>query len=231
MSRSLSLAIVSCAALSLAPASNAAPISWSIVDVTGGSGIGDAAVSTNGTTIEAANFAGSGGAPDVVINGITFVGIDFLNAGNPTNLVGLNYNNSQNGNGETFGTDSINLMLDTIGFRSQQNVTDADISGLTPGLQYEVQFFLSHTNTASRTQEISDGEGNTIIMKNANPSQAVTGTFTADAAIQFVQFDNLSSGSQLLSGYQLRLVPEPSSLALLGLGGLLISRRRRSDVK
>jgi len=30
-----------------------------------------------------------------------------------------------------------------------------------------------------------------------------------------------------LSGYSLQVVPEPSSLALLGLGGLLIARRRR----
>lgn len=203
-----------------------APITWSIVDVTGLNGVGDAAVSTNGTTIEAANFAGSNGAPNVVVNGITFVGIDFLNNGAPTNLLGLGYDNSQNGNGETSGG-NIDTLLDTIGFKSQQNVTTGQLSGLTIGSQYEVQFFLSHTNTAIRTQEIDDGEGNSIVMKNADPSQAVTGVFTANATTQFVRFDNLSSGSQLLSGYQLRLVPEPGSLALLGLGGLLIVRQRR----
>ena len=224
----ISRLVASCAVLTLAASTIAAPISWSIVDVTGGSGIGDAAVSTNGTTVEAANFAGSGGAPNVVINGITFTGIDFLNSGAPTNLVGLGYNNSQDGNGEVSGG-NIDLLLDTIGFRSQQNVTTGDLTGLVIGKQYEVQFFLSHTNTSTRTQEIADGEGNSIIMKNANPSQAVTGVFTANAVTQFVRFDNLDGGSQLLSGYQLRLIPEPSSLALLGLGGLLISRRRQTS--
>jgi hypothetical protein len=68
-------------------------------------------------------------------------------------------------------------------------------------------------------------------MKNATPSQFVTGTFIADGAAQFVRFDNLSTGSQLLSGYQLRDVtpiPEPSIawLAVAGMSGLLVRRRR-----
>lgn len=227
MLRASTLVLTCCGVLALSHHCDAAPISWSIVDVTGLNGIGDAAVSTTGTTIEAANFAGSGGAPDVVINGVSFDGIDFLNGGAPTNLTGLGYNNSQDGNGETFATDSINLLLNTIGFKSNQNITTGELTGLVSGREYLVQFFLSHTNTATRSQAIDDGEGNSIVMQNANPSQAVTGIFTADDVKQFVRFDNLDTGSQLLSGYQLRLIPEPSSLALLGLGGLLLARRRR----
>lgn len=227
MNRSL-LLILACLPLLASQASGAA-ISWSIVDVTGNSGIGDLAVSTNGTTIEAANFAGSNGAPNVTINGIVFNGINFLTGGTPTNLTGLGYNNSQSGNGETSGG-NIDLLFDTIGFFSGQGVTTGNLSGLTPGEQYEVQFFLSHLPTATRSQQIDDGEGNSIVMQNANPSQAVTGTFTADATTQFVRFDNLDAGSQLLSGYQLRQlgqIPEPTSIALLALGGLLVIRRKR----
>jgi len=36
-----------------------------------------------------------------------------------------------------------------------------------------------------------------------------------------------SPGNQILSGYVLRTVPEPSSTALLGLGGLALALRRK----
>ena len=225
MLRVFVFALISCVALSIVPRADAAPIEWSIVDVTGTNGVGDAAVSTNGTLVEAVNFGG-GTVVDTTVNTVTFTGVDVTNSEAPTNLTGLGYEDAQNGNGES-GIGAIDVMFDTIGFDANVGSHTAALVGLTDGLKYEVQFFLSHTNTASRSQRIADGEGNSIDMKNADPSQAVTGTFTAVGTSQAVTFQNLNSGSQLLSGYQLRLVPEPSSLALLFAGGLLIARRRR----
>jgi hypothetical protein len=59
----------------------------------------------------------------------------------------------------------------------------------------------------------------------------VTATFTNDAdfkdAISFEAFDGATSTGLQLNAYQLRSVPEPSSTALLGLGGLALILRRR----
>lgn len=204
----------------------AAPMSWSIVDVSGTSGIGDAAVSTNGSLVEAVNFGGST-VVNTTVNTVTFTGVDVTAGGAPTNLTGLGYEDAQDGNGES-GIGDIDVMFDTIGFDSGVGSHNASLAGLIDGQEYEVQFFLSHVNTATRSQSIGDGEGNSIVMQNARPSQAVTGIFTAQGTSQAVTFQNLNAGSQLLSGYQLRAVPEPGSLALLALSGLLIARRRRS---
>ena len=62
-------------------------------------------------------------------------------------------------------------------------------------------------------------------------SLLVTGTFVADATSQSfsVEAKEVSGGSAggQLNAVLLHEVPEPGSLALLGLGGLLIARRRR----
>jgi len=48
------------------------------------------------------------------------------------------------------------------------------------------------------------------------------GTYGSSASLADFQFDEFSCASEVVS-----LVPEPSSLALLGLGGLGLIRRRR----
>ncbi|MGB0767157.1 MAG: PEP-CTERM sorting domain-containing protein [Phycisphaeraceae bacterium] len=58
----------------------------------------------------------------------------------------------------------------------------------------------------------------------------VTGTFTADAATQTFTvevLDGTTSAGGQINALLLTEVPEPGSLALLGLGSLLIARRRR----
>ncbi len=182
------------------PAHGAA-ISWKVGDIDGGSGLIDFSVSTDGQLVEAANFGGAG-VPDVTVNSVEFTGVDFVGGQNLTNLVGLTYENSQTGNGATAGG-AIDGLIDTIGFDSGVNVQNANLTGLTPGNLYQVEFFVSHVPTATRTLAIQDDLNNTATLSHANPSQFASGVFAADGATQALTFD-ASTGSQLLSGYQLR---------------------------
>lgn len=59
----------------------------------------------------------------------------------------------------------------------------------------------------------------------------ITGTGLGDTPIQTVTFTNNSGSNDGVSWDRLayEIVPEPGSLALLAIGGLLVAKRRRRD--
>ena len=216
--------------LASASTANAAAIAWTatVVDTTDlspgpGTGLGDLAVSTSGILVEAINFGST--AADVTVNGVLFSGVI---TGNTTH-----YSSDLNGadggiiTGTTTGGD-----IDTLTATFARNVSDptssGTLTGMTIGHDYLVQFISSFSNL-NRTMTFDDGNGNTIVQPLRNPHSFATGTFTADATTQTVNF-TANTGSSFISGYQLRnitAIPEPSSTALLGLGGLALAMRRR----
>ena len=105
------------------------------------------------------------------------------------------------------------------------------LSGLTAGYEYQVQLFASDDrNSGVRTQRYGDGLGNYSDTFAQNTSSYVIGTFQADGSgTQIITIEGVSdSGKQVLSGYALTYaIPEPSSTALLGLGGLALALRRK----
>ncbi len=133
--------------------------------------------------------------------------------------------------------------LDTFAFGS----TGFQLNGLQAGANYNVQLFYVDDRTpanAGRIQNIDDTNGNVASLTNGSFS---TGTFTADASgLQQFTLSGDGGGSHfnilVLTSNDATLstpptsnfgtlaasaVPEPTSAALLGLGGLLLLGRRK----
>ena len=231
VSRTAASLVAFCGLLVGADALHGADIAWReiVIDTTDsdtdpGGGLGDAAVSTAGTLVEAANF---GIAADVVVNGVNFVGVDFSGS-NPTNL-NIGYDSNDNigsfGNGGTTTGGAIDELTGSFGRDANVSFHAAELTGLSVGQQYLVQFISSFARL-NRTTTFDDGNGNSTVQLTNDPHSASTGVFTADATTQAVNM-TISAGSQFLSGYQLRAIPEPGSLVLLSWSGLAAVFRRR----
>lgn len=113
----------------------------------------------------------------------------------------------------------LGLFADTNG---NDSITETITPTLTGGILDEVGTTESYTAIESGTED------NTT---NGFVSAVYTIDFTSatetDLVLSFVASDRNATASTGVSGYTLAVVPEPGSLALLGLGGLCVLRRRR----
>lgn len=231
ITRSIAAAAVAAA---LAFSSHAATITWlTPQDITGS----ETDISTTGTGLLGYNGAADNSSQTV--NGVTFsnsgVGKNdytYTQSGVTMTLTGFNGNfspwaNYNPGSGEgvpSLTGDYLTLLED--GAYSQGSASGSiNLSGLSIGNEYEVQLWVidgRNATNAARTQVLTGSTDTTMSYK-----QYVIGTFKADSTVQSIAIDGSSFGLQV-NAFQLRLVPEPGSLALFAIGSVLIVRRRRS---
>ena len=208
----------------------------------------DTDVSTAGkSTLYAYSLNGSGGT--IALNGVAFTEAAESPAGVFDNLTSsVNPNQSF----DAFITTSnpwaslSTAYKDVVkgGISSATDDTTYTLNGLTSGQDYLVQVWISDPRTQgslARTASFYGEANNTsttakvldynVVDAQGGLGQYIIGSFTADASsIQFLVEGNapLNAGLQM-NAIQVRVVPEPSSTALLGLGlSSLLLRRRRS---
>ena len=209
------------AVFATAPSANAA------VTVTGTAGTNPTIDNTFGDFVGAVSL-GHNGTSNLTVDGITF---------DPA---------SSAGSGTTFTFGGVSATVDTTtgvlntqgngnvwnGFwwTSGQNNMGLNLTGLDPNLQYQVQILYQVGNpgtwTTSASDNLANNDSDTLVMTNGQEGIAtiVVGTGATSLTIDTDKDLGWGIGYQ---GFVIHSIPEPGSLALLGLGGLLVAARRR----
>lgn len=204
-------------------AANAATVAWSSSAYTTSGAFGETLdtglFTTSGTEILAENIGGGA----VIFDGINFT------AG------------TTSWDGDFSGFHQAGQTLSQDGTYGNNTPDTVSLSGLTIGNTYRVQALVfdgrGETGIPGRTVEFDGIDQGQYAFGQSGVTWGsgllVTGTFVADAATQdftVEAFDgSTSKGGQLnaLLVHETAVVPEPSSSALLGLGGLALILRRR----
>ncbi len=199
---------------------SAATIAWGEFDLAAAPG----EISTKGTSIEAWNLVNNEAreyTDTTTINGVVFTATNLFDSGEYQE--------------DTFGVSTGDASLDLLYLQASYNYGDTSpitLTGLTIGVEYELQTFFGH-NRVGISPKMNVGDGITIQKTSSGSVENgawIIGTFTADATTQNFLSSFGTDTISYLSGYQLReisSVPEPSSTALIGLGGLALILRRR----
>lgn len=217
---------------------NAAVITWGAATTI--SGTSD--VNTAGTLYAASSF----GSTSVTVNGVTFAAWSPAPSGNNPQTNGVfTLNNGATGYGQFNAFGSASAPFSGLPTEYKDLLSDAivsfaggsplvTISGLTSGQTYSIQFWgnESRGGQSTRTQTV---DGITLDLNTSNAEggvgQWISGTFTADAATQSF---TVAANDTYYNAIQVRVVPEPSSIAglgVLGAGVAAFVRRRLRAAK
>ena len=184
---------------------------------------------TIGTLHAAVNAAESSQA-DVTLNGVLFESGD-VNAATNISTLGFTQSNAAEVNPNNLGdTAEYNRFLGDIDFANGAS-GDITIENLIEGNEYALQVFFVDNRPPqdNRVTTISAVGGTGSVALN---DQFAVGNFVADSTGEFT-FNVATAGSNgpNITGFQVRdlgaAVPEPSSLAVLGLIGLGLTTARR----
>ena len=194
---------------------------------------GDTDVSTTGALVGAFNV-GITGVANTTVNGVTFNGLDLtgnnVTSGNFNLTIASSFagNNSVGSANPPFSSLSAtyqSLLGSEAGdFTTPMTLT---MSGLSPGSSYQFQWwknvsngFEAHTTTATAGNTVGL-LSNTSAGASGGIGQYAIGTFVADGSgVQTISFGGTLQDT--INGFQLRVVPEPTTLVLAALGLLSI---------
>jgi hypothetical protein len=208
---------------------------------------GDSDVSTTGSLVAAFNMFGT----TVAVNGVTFTAFS-VTAGSTTATNGnfsfsespamLVTPNNLGSASAPFSNLSANYrtLLSTAISTSDNNTLTLTMTGLTLGLTYQFQWWVNASNFPNSGFDTTATSGPQVVTLDSNTTNAnggvgqmVIGTFSAGANFQTIAFTGTNSTqAPTVNAFQLRVIPEPGSLALLAVGGAsiaaLLRQRRRT---
>jgi len=210
------------AALASTQLASAAVMTWgSATNIS--TGVGNSSdVSTNGTLVEAFSGRISGNPTgNNTVNGVLFT--------STTNLLPLDSNDNTDLSTSTNGGDAAyDNILSTVDFGGGESTTITIGGGnLEVGELYEIQVWYVDQRAVTRTMSFGSSATDPLRALSA-AGQFAIGTFTADGTSQslYMTTDGTSPQNHI-NAYQVRLIPEPSTALLGGLGLLALLRRRR----
>jgi hypothetical protein len=221
------LSFIYVAGLLLAAQAQAAVISWTGAAL---DGTGATKISNSGDLVKAINFAG---LEKTVNLGLGLGDVTFeAGAGqNPFSLTYPSYNPAN-----TTGNVSFDSILNTGSWQVAPGTIT--YSGLTSGVNYLVQIFSLDSrggDFGKRSVAVDEALASASFSDPLQDGWVFNGTFTADATSQDVimtgsVFAGDGKNYVVANASQLRKVPEPATLSLLGLGllGLSFMRRKRA---
>ena len=214
---------------------------------------GDSDVKTQGSLLYAYNV-GASGVSGATVNGVAFLAYAFpANFTAQTVTVGsvsmtespgyLVSSNTLGGGSAPFTslTSGYQALLGSGGSATLPNSITVTFGGLTASQQYLVQWWSNNSGNGKidylGLNNTTATSGLTSATLDANTTdtvgglgQYVTGTFTANSSTYSMELaaTDLYSDAPLINAFQVRAIPEPSSLALLAAGcGVVVLRRRR----
>jgi hypothetical protein len=210
----------------------AAPMTWGPPTTISG----DTDVSTVGTLIAAFNTGGPD-IPTTTVNGVTFEALalqgNTFTSGNFTfshskpNQAFL-FNDHVGSSSPPFSTLSPPYQALLSSFTGGAPFT-LTISGLTVGQGYEFEWWANVSSPALSGVFATATAGNSVALNGNTTGQVggvgqfAIGTFTADAPTEAITFSGAPLTLSELDGFELREIPEPSSVALLALGGAAVA--------